>query len=289
MDTLTAFYEEIDRQYELFLKEKTELNDWWLMLQTYYMSISRRSILHSLPIQPSYRILDLGTGFGAVPLELASHWQVKVEGIDIDQAKIKIAHQMKNRIENQMKLPGDIHYQWGDANQLPYDDNSFDFVISWYVFQHLTNPLHVLEEIFRVLRPGGIVCLIDVDDQLVLTYPEPLPEEKQLRKALSQVQKLRGGDRYIGRKLPSYLHHAEFKNISATIITQTQFQKQTMENIDQKMMLDHYMRVKDAILEFEIMTEKEFHQCIQKVSAHGESAYGFVSNAQVVTLAQRPN
>lgn len=48
---------------------------------------------------------------------------------------------------------------WGDAQDLPFGDGSFDTVVSFHVIEHTESPQRVLAEAFRVLRPGGRVLL----------------------------------------------------------------------------------------------------------------------------------
>jgi len=50
----------------------------------------------------------------------------------------------------------DVHYPEVDMQSLPYKDNSFDFVISDQVIEHLENPKKAIEESYRVLKRGGI-------------------------------------------------------------------------------------------------------------------------------------
>lgn len=57
-------------------------------------------------------------------------------------------------------IPPDISWQRGDLNhRLPIEDGRFDLISAIEVIEHLENPRHVLRELFRLLRPGGIALL----------------------------------------------------------------------------------------------------------------------------------
>lgn len=91
------------------------------------------------------RVLDLGCRDGA----LTSHYAKgnSVTGLDIDSEALR-------RIEAAL----DIETHWHDVNRaaLPFDDASFDIVVAGEILEHLVAPDIVAEEVYRVLRPGGL-------------------------------------------------------------------------------------------------------------------------------------
>lgn len=91
-------------------------------------------------------ILDLGCGEGT-RLSLISK---KGIGIDISKKAIGIAKK---------EFPK-LNFLVGDLERLPFKDNSFDLVYSAYVFEHLTNPEKVIEEVKRVLKTNGDLVII---------------------------------------------------------------------------------------------------------------------------------
>lgn len=96
------------------------------------------------------KILDLGCGDGVLSHLLNSKGAI-VSGIDYSEIAIEFAKE---------KTKGStIDFTHGSAYDLPYDDNSFDIVVSSDVIEHLQNTSIYLSEIKRVVRPKGLVVI----------------------------------------------------------------------------------------------------------------------------------
>lgn len=280
-------YAQIDREIEGLL-EQSEFEDRWLMKQTHLMSETRRAIIDALPIRPDNRILDVGTGFGALPVEIASRWSVEIEGLDSDPGKLRVADELLRRTAERVALPGSVRFRRGDVYRLPYSDAEFDLVIAWHLYQHLHAPAQATEEILRVLRPGGFVCLIDADDQLAMTYPDPLPERQLLTTAFHRLQAQRGGDRFVGRKLSTYLQAAGFENINTVVRMETRHGEYHTTDAGHRMLIEHFSIEKPALIENGLMTEEVFAECIETLSEPKDLGYRFTSNGLFIALASRP-
>jgi SAM-dependent methyltransferase len=93
-------------------------------------------------------VLEIGVGLGADHQRFAQAG-AKLTGIDLTQRAV--AH-VKRRFE-MLGLESDLHV--GNAEQLPFADNSFDLVYSWGVLHVTTDTPRAIQEVLRVLRPGG--------------------------------------------------------------------------------------------------------------------------------------
>ena len=90
-------------------------------------------------------VLDFGCGGGnAIDFLSAALPGCRYHGVDI-----------KSSPEVQQRVRSDGNFRTYDGRNLPYEDASFDLVYSQQVFEHVRYPDVVMQEIFRVLRPGG--------------------------------------------------------------------------------------------------------------------------------------
>ncbi len=108
------------------------------------------------------RILDVGTGPGYVPIEIAKKNEgVFVDGIDLTTRFIEIA----GRNAGEAGLSERLHFEVGDATGMRFDDNSYDMVISTFAMHHWRHPARVIDEMCRVLRPGGGAWVLDFNKE----------------------------------------------------------------------------------------------------------------------------
>lgn len=105
-----------------------------------------------VPDLKNREILDLGCGRGYDLMELVKYGYDAV-GIDINQEYLDFAKDMGRKEGLDLKL-----YR-GEAEQLPFKENSFDFIFASEVTEHVKDPKMVLSECRRVLRPGGKVYM----------------------------------------------------------------------------------------------------------------------------------
>jgi len=92
------------------------------------------------------------------------------------------------------------------------DDNTFDLAIARLLFVHLPDPVAAAREIFRILKPGGKLVIIDSDADLFWLTNPPLSVEI-VREKFKQVMASRGGNWSIGRNLCRILKEAGFGSI----------------------------------------------------------------------------
>jgi len=119
----------------------------------------RRRLGEHLPDRPKQNLLDLATGTGDVPIVLVKKDPriFKAVGVDLAEHMLRVGRKKVHR----EGLDGRIVLQPGDANQLPFPNGSFDCATMAFGIRNVDNPVNVLKEIFRVLRPDGRALILE--------------------------------------------------------------------------------------------------------------------------------
>jgi ubiquinone/menaquinone biosynthesis C-methylase UbiE len=160
-------------------------------------------MLGGFTARPGMRVLDLGTGVGAMAAALARrHPGIELWGLDIRAAQLSQAK----------ALHPVATYVQGDATRLPFPDASFDRVHASWVLEHIAQPERVLCEVRRILAPGGQCFFLEVDNATLRLVP-PSADIARAQELLNQAQLEGGGDPFIGRKLEGYMRAAGFSQV----------------------------------------------------------------------------
>ncbi|HEX2922861.1 MAG TPA: class I SAM-dependent methyltransferase, partial [Chloroflexota bacterium] len=113
----------------------------------------------------SGRVLELGCGSGALLRTVAPIARL-AGGMDISAAGRELA---AGWIRQEVRGRTGVGLLCARAEKLPFDDGSFDAVVSQHLVEHLDDPSAALAEWYRVLRPGGILVLVTPNGD----YPDP--------------------------------------------------------------------------------------------------------------------
>ena len=129
-------------------------------------------------------VLDVGTGTAQIPIELSRRSILcKITAIDYSAEMLKLAA----RNIASAGLEQNIVLERIDAKKLPYNNASFDAVISNSIVHHIPQPAHAFREMIRVLSPGGVLFVRDLLrphdgktlDQLVAAYAGDANQHQQ--------------------------------------------------------------------------------------------------------------
>ena len=122
------------------------------------------------------KIIDVGCGFGGINLVLGgSFTESEIIGIDLSEPLLEIA---RENIEN-TDLADRMKFEKADVQEIPYDENSFDVVINTNMVHLVDDPVKMLNEIERILVPGGYLFVADLRRSWLGIF------EREIRSALT--------------------------------------------------------------------------------------------------------
>jgi ubiquinone/menaquinone biosynthesis C-methylase UbiE len=98
-------------------------------------------------------VLEIGVGAGA-DFQNWCTYALQATGVDLTEKAIALT---RERLELNSIPPERYALQTADAENLPFEDDSFDLVYSWGVLHHTPDTARAFQEVFRVLKPGGAV------------------------------------------------------------------------------------------------------------------------------------
>jgi arsenite methyltransferase len=161
-------------------------------MERHHLDITEKTV-RLMDLRPGERVLDLGCGAGWATRLLARMVADgpagfgQVVGVDVSDEMIRRARQASKDFENVM-------FVWGSAQQIPWEENFFDKVLSVESFYYYADQERALAELFRVMAPRGrLFILINLyrDNAYSLRWVEQLAVPVQVRSEAQYVQLLK--------------------------------------------------------------------------------------------------
>jgi ubiquinone/menaquinone biosynthesis C-methylase UbiE len=166
----------------------------------------------NLELHPGERLLEIGCGVGAVLSQIGrTHPDVQLCGIDISPEQIDGA---RRHLENQGIH--DVELVVGDGAALPWPSAHVDRVRMVWVMEHVRNPVAVLKEARRVLKPSGTIHITETDYASL----QPSPPDASIQALLSAfiAHFNRHGDAHAGPRLGPWLEQAGFSQVANQMV-----------------------------------------------------------------------
>lgn len=155
-------------------------------------------------LRPGMRLLDCGCGPGTITVGLAEAVAPgEVVGIDLSTAQIDRARALVHD-----RGLTNVHIEAADILALPFPDADFDAVYSSNALEYLAEPLAGIMEMRRVLKPGGVIGIVDADVSTVRLAPES-PFTREFLPLFLRYREL-GASPYYSSQLRPLLRRAGF-------------------------------------------------------------------------------
>ncbi len=166
-----------------------------------------------LALRAGQRLLDVGCGLGDAALALALDLGSDGELVGIDGSEVMLAEARARAASATCR----VRFAVGDAGALDEPDASFDAVRSERVLQWVPDPDRAVAEMARVLRPGGVVCLIDSDWS---TFDIELGDDDLARRVRATFSVDRGRQTTVGGRLRAVAEAAGLVPVAESSATQ---------------------------------------------------------------------
>jgi demethylmenaquinone methyltransferase / 2-methoxy-6-polyprenyl-1,4-benzoquinol methylase len=121
----------------------------------------RRFAVRAAAVKPGDAVLDCACGTGDLTHAFAASPAARVVGLDFTPQMLDVARLKQHRLP--APIASKVQYLEGDAQALPFPDQSFDVLSIAFGIRNVTDPHAALREFHRVLRPGGRLVILEFD------------------------------------------------------------------------------------------------------------------------------
>jgi ubiquinone/menaquinone biosynthesis C-methylase UbiE len=223
--------QEVDRQHYI-IRGGVEGQE-RLRLLARVMQPTTRALFDRVGVRAGMTCLDVGCGGGDVTIELARLVGPggMVVGTDFDDTKLALARSEAATLQiNNVEFR---HAHLVDS----VEEAAYDLLYTRFLLTHLPDPVGAMAKFHRVLRPGGIIVVEDIDVSGQFCYPDS-PAFRRSVALYALAAERRGADPTIGRRLPRLLSDSGFACLELNIFQPAALQGElklmtplTLENI----------------------------------------------------------
>ncbi len=233
----------------------------------------RAKISEALALKPGWRVLDVGSGPGHQVFEMSSVVgdTGRVDGVDAAESALDIARHRCSELDN-------VNFQLGEASKLPFDDATFDAVMSSQVFEYVNDVAGAVAEMFRVLKSGGRVLVHDSEWGALLWHSSD-PDR------MARIMNIWDGhlaDPHLPQSLGRKLADAGFKNVRAepVVHVETNYDPSSVSAILMKFVVGYVVS--------QGASQSEADAWADDLRALGSSGDYFFNHNEYIFIADKP-
>lgn len=230
------------------------------------------ALLDRVGVGLGLRCLDVGCGSGDVCFELSRRVGAtgRVVGVDLDEVKLDLG-----RREVAAMGLGNVVLRHGDATELPAGER-FDVIYSRFVLTHLVDAAGAIASWLRLLEPGGVLVLEDMDSSAMFCQP-PNAAYSRMIELYDGAVLARGADPHIGPKLLGMLAKAELTELGVNVV-----QPAGVEGEVKLIPVLTAENIRDAVLASELATPGELDALEAELARLGRDSCTLMSMTRVV-------
>ena len=151
-------------------------------------------------------VLEVASGPGYLLIELAKFGKYKITGMDISKDIVAIA------ASNAKEAGANVNFLQGNASRIPFHENTFNFIICVLSFKNFKEPVKALREMYRVLKPGGMALIMDLNRKASLYATKKVAENMGLKGITAYIAgAIQRSAAYSKDELKTFISSTEFK------------------------------------------------------------------------------
>jgi ubiquinone/menaquinone biosynthesis C-methylase UbiE len=218
-------------------------------------NLTNASFIEFVEVKETDHVLELGSGLGILAEKISQKLvSGRMTGIEISSEQIA-----KCPPENEKLV-----FIRGDAQDLPFKDNTFDVVYCRYILEHVPDPLRMLQEARRVLKPGGKLFIQENSILILKLYPECVVFD-QVWNAFARYQSHIGGDAMIGLKLYDLLKRAGFKEPALSMAPEIHYRESGTHIPWIDNLIGNIRSAKDQLIAGHYISEEQYNEALREL------------------------
>lgn len=152
-------------------------------------------------------VLEIAPGAGFLSIELSKLGTYAITGMDISRDLVEICKR------NAEEAGARIDFRQGNVSSMPFQSDMFNFAVCVLAFKNFKEPVRALEEMHRVLTPGGTALIVDLNREASLKATRQIAENMGLKGIAAYIAgAIQRSGAYSRREFESFISQTKFGN-----------------------------------------------------------------------------